>query len=108
MNEIDLAAEQNGGEPNPGSGRRPLGPEKPTSSFETKLKGQFDKGKLVFDGYAPGPSYKKKTTSELSGEVKQAAQEAPEALEQQRIPKAARDMAKGYFRNLAAPREPAK
>ncbi len=38
----------------------------------------------------------------------QAAQEAPEAIEQQRIPKAAREMAKGYFRNLSAPREPAK
>jgi hypothetical protein len=95
-------------QPTPGAGRRPLGEEKATSSFETKLKGQFDRGKLIFDGYAPGPSFKKKTTAELAGEVKQAAQEAPEAIEQQRIPRAAREMAKGYFRNMAAPREPTK
>jgi hypothetical protein len=36
------------------------------------------------------------------GEIRQASQEAPEALDQQRIPKSARDMAKGYFENLGA------
>lgn len=36
----------------------------------------------------------------MEGEIKQASQEAPQAIETQRIPKAARDMAKGYFRNL--------
>jgi len=32
--------------------------------------------------------------------VKDAAQEAPEAIEAQRIPRNARESAKGYFRNL--------
>ena len=42
----------------------------------------------------------------MTGEVRQASQEAPEAIEQQRIPKAARDMAKAYFRNLGGRPEP--
>ena len=36
----------------------------------------------------------------ITEEVRQAAQEAPEAIEQQKIPKAARDLAKGYFKGL--------
>ena len=88
-----------------GSGRRPLSDPMATRSYETKIKGNFDKGKMIFDGYAPGANFRKKTSAELSGEVRQAAQEAPEAIEQQRIPRAARDMAKGYFRNLAAGKE---
>jgi hypothetical protein len=92
--------------PVPGAGRRPLGEKKPTSSFETRAKGEFDKGKILFDGYAPGPSFKKKSSIEIAGEIRQASQEAPEAIEQQRIPRAAREMAKGYFRNLAGPKEP--
>jgi hypothetical protein len=83
-----------------GAGRRPRGTEHATKSFETKAKGQFDKGKIIFDGYAPGSNFRKKTSAEMVGEIQQASQEAPEAIEQQRIPKAARDMAKGYFRNL--------
>ena len=41
----------------------------------------------------------------MAGEIKQASQEAPEAIEQQRIPKDARDIAKGYFRNLGGQRD---
>lgn len=84
-----------------GAGRRPIGEEKETKSFDSKGKTDFDaKGKKIFDGYAPGKNFKKKTSAEIAGEIEQARQEAPEAIEQQRIPKAARDMAKGYFRNL--------
>lgn len=102
INQDELQGPGPGGE-GVGSGRRPLSDPMATKSYDTKIKGRFDKGKLVFDGYAPGPNFKKKTTAELAGEVRQAAQEAPEAIEQQRIPKAARDIAKGYFRNLAGP-----
>jgi hypothetical protein len=95
----------NDGAPVPASGRRPLGDPMATKSFEAKQKTQFDaKGKKIFDGYAPGQSFRKKTSAEIAGEVRQAAQEAPEAIEQQRIPKPARDMAKGYFRNLGDPK----
>jgi uncharacterized coiled-coil DUF342 family protein len=81
--------------------KRPEAPESPFKSFESRNKVDFDaKGKKIFDGYAPGDNFKKRTTAEISGEIQQASQEAPEAIEQQRIPKAARDMAKDYFRNL--------
>jgi hypothetical protein len=96
-----MDTDEEGGNPVPGAGRRPLGDEAPFRPFDTKAKTQFDpKGKKIFDGYAPGQSFKKKSGAELVGEIRQASQEAPEAVEQQRIPKAAREMAKGYFRNL--------
>jgi hypothetical protein len=79
-----------------------------TDSFDAKVKGAFDpKGKKMFEGYAPGQSFKKKTSAEMAGEVRQAAQEAPEAIEQQRIPRGARDILKGYFRNLGDTKAPA-
>jgi hypothetical protein len=94
---------ENGG---PGAGRRPLGKQKPFRSFEAKAKVEFDaKGKKIFDGYAPGQNFKKKSEAEFFGEIKQASQEAPEAIEQQRVPKAAREMMKGYFQRLGAQAE---
>ena len=94
-------------QPNPGAGRRPLGEKGPNKSFDARARVDFDpKGKKIFDGFAPGQNFKKKTAAEMAGEVKQAAaQDAPEALEQQRIPKAARDIAKGYFRKLSGQEE---
>ncbi len=89
-----------------GSGRRPLGKQSPSRSFEAKAKVEFDaKGKKIFDGYAPGQNFKKKSGAEFFGEIKQASQEAPEAIEQQRVPKAAREMMKGYFQRMGAQAE---
>ena len=45
-------------------------------------------------------NFRGKSSVEMEGEIKQAAQEAPEAIENQRYPKAAKDMVKGYFNNL--------
>lgn len=86
---------------NPGT-TRPVGKEKPFNPFDSRTQTQFDpKGKKIFEGYAPDRSFKKgKTTAEMAGEIKQAVQDAPDAIEQQRIPKEARDIAKGYFKNL--------
>jgi hypothetical protein len=84
-----------------GAGKRPLGKESPTNSIDAKQRAHFDtKGKKLFGGHAPGENFKSKTSPELAGEIQQASQEAPEAIEHQQIPKAARDMAKEYFRNL--------
>lgn len=78
-----------------------MGPAGAFKSFDAKPKGEFDaKGKKLFDGYAPGQGFKRKGSAELVGEVKQASQEAPEAMETQRIPKSAKDMAKGYFQRM--------
>jgi hypothetical protein len=85
-----------------GSGQRADGSQGKIRSFEAKENGEFNpKGQKHFDGFVPGQAYKKKTGVELAGEIRQAAQIAPEAIETQRIPKAARDMAKGYFKNLS-------
>src|SRR5262245_11599353 len=84
-----------------GAGRRPLGEKGPFRSFDTKARTDFNpKGQMIFDGYAPGQNFKKKTTAELAGEIDQASQEAPEAVEQQRIPRAYRDTAKGFYKRL--------
>lgn len=92
-----------GGKP---GGQRPVDPESPFKSYDSRNKTDFDqKGKKIFDGYAPGENFKKRSTAEIAGEIQQASQEAPEAIEQQRIPKAARDMAKDYFRNLGGQKE---
>ncbi|MFN4258673.1 MAG: hypothetical protein ACK4RK_05205 [Gemmataceae bacterium] len=95
-----LQQQQNGrGGEGVGSGRRPVGAETQVKSFDAKAKTDFDpKGKKIFDGYAPGQVFKKRTQVEMEGEIRQASQEAPSALDQQRIPKTARDIAKDYFR----------
>lgn len=84
-----------------------MGDDQGTRSFQAKQRSDFDpKGKKRFEGYAPGQNFRKKTSAEMVGEVKQASQEAPEAIEQQRIPRAARDIAKGYFRGLGGNQNP--
>jgi hypothetical protein len=88
--------------PGIGAGRRPDGKKDGRfSTYDARAKVEFDpKGKKIFDGYAPGQNFRKRNGAELAGEIKQASQEAPEAIEQQRIPKPARDMAKGYFQKM--------
>jgi hypothetical protein len=96
-----------GNNPTPASGRRPLADPMKTKSFDAKVKGQFDKGKIVYDGLTPGGSFRKRSNAEMAGQVKQASQEEPEAIDQQRIPRSARDMAKRYFKELGGIRESA-
>jgi hypothetical protein len=96
-----------GDNPVPASGRRPLSDPMKTKSFDAKVKGQFDKGKIVYDGLTSGGSFRKRSTAEMAGQVKQASQEEPEAIDQQRIPRSARDMAKSYFKELSGIRETA-
>lgn len=89
-----------------GAGQRPDGTQRKVRPFDARQNGQFNaKGQKVFDGFVPGQAFKKKSGVDLAGDIKQAAQEAPEAIETQRIPKAARDMAKGYFKNLGGQSE---
>jgi uncharacterized coiled-coil DUF342 family protein len=84
-----------------GAGRRPEGDPHQTGSFTSKIKGQHDaKGAQEITGYAPGTSFKKKSSAEIAGDIKQASQDAPDAIEHQRIPRAASDMARGYFENI--------
>ncbi|MBY0524174.1 MAG: hypothetical protein K2R98_12285 [Gemmataceae bacterium] len=90
----------------PANGRRPKGKDQKTGSFDAKQKTDFDpKGQKLLDGFAPGQNFRAKSSPDIAGDVKQASQEAPEAIEAQRIPRGARDMAKGYFKNLGGQAE---
>lgn len=90
-------------------GRRPDGEQGKIRSFDARQQAQFQpKGQKVFDGYAPGQAFIRKQGVELTGEIQQAMQQAPDAIEVQRIPKAAREMAKGYFRNLGGQKDEPK
>jgi hypothetical protein len=86
----------------PGQGRRPEDKDGETKSKDTMVQGPFDaKGKKEVAGTTAGSgTFKKKTTAEITPEIHQASQEAPQAIEHQRIPRAASDMAKGYFEKL--------
>jgi len=95
-----------GGRQEGAQGHRPDGEQGKVRSFDARQQTQFNnKGQKIFDGYAPGQAFKSKPGTELVGEIQQAAQQAPDAIEVQRIPKAARDMAKGYFKNLGGQNE---
>jgi hypothetical protein len=97
-----------GGRQEGAQGRRPDGEQGKIRSFDARQQTQFNnKGQKIFDGYAPGQAFKSKPGTELVGEIQQAAQQAPDAIEVQRIPKAARDMAKGYFKNLGGQKDDA-
>jgi hypothetical protein len=101
LGEVQRALRDGMGGPGVGAGRRPEGEPHQTGSFTSKIKGQHDnKGSQEITGYAPGTSFKKKSSAEIAGEIKQASQDAPDTIEQQRIPRAASDMARGYFENI--------
>src|SRR5262249_38764147 len=57
-------------------------------------------GRKEIEDFVPGKSFKKKASAEMAGDVKQASQEAPEAVERQRIPQAGKEMTKGFYEAL--------
>ncbi len=84
-----------------GAGRRPEGKDGPTGSEDKWAGGELDKGKLDvvgtggFDGgfKLDGP----RKHGEMKGEIQKAAQEAPAALDRQRLPPSARAMTRGFY-----------
>lgn len=84
------------------TGKRPENKEAKTGSpEEQRARGFFDpKGRKSYGGATTGPAFKKATTVEMEGEIRQAVQEAPEAVEVQRLPKATKDLVKEYFEKL--------
>ncbi len=93
-------------ESGPASGRRPDAREHATKEKEEKVRGELDaKGqwqiKLV-DGKGL------KEVNELSPDKRQEVitkigQEAPEAIDRQRLPRSSSDLAKNYFEELRKP-----
>jgi hypothetical protein len=90
-----------GDNPAQASGRRPESPDGATGKIDARSRAEMTKGELRIEGFEKGFNLKRpKKSSELVGEIKQASQEAPEAIDRMRIPKAVGDISKGYFENL--------
>jgi hypothetical protein len=93
-----------GGKPNPAMGRRPEAKDGDTQSKEEWARSELDRGRLQVIDQAPGDGFKgPRKPAEMADEIRQAAQEAPEGLDRQRLPRSASDMARGYFEKLRGP-----
>jgi hypothetical protein len=85
-----------------GKGRRPERKNGDSKSIDAKQNAPFDKkGAKIHVGTA-GQAEKVigKASVSIQGEIKQASQDAPEAVETQRIPRGYKDSTKGYFKNI--------
>jgi hypothetical protein len=92
------------GKPVPSAGRRPESKEGETASKEERSHSQMDKGRLQVIDHVPGDGFKgPRKPAEMSEEIRRASQEEPEALDRQRLPRSASDMARGYFEKLRGP-----
>jgi hypothetical protein len=92
------------------SGKRPENKDAVTKGHEEqRVRGFFDpKGRKAYGGSTNGPAFKKASSTEMATDIKQAVQEAPEAVEVQRLPKAAKEMVKEYFEKLGNQAPPEK
>ena len=88
-----------------GGGPRPESPDKGDTGTEVKYNpGQWNKGKREVVGDGPMGGFKgPRKPSEMVEEIRQAAQEAPAAIDRQRLPPSARKMARGYFEKVRGP-----
>jgi hypothetical protein len=84
--------------------RRPISPNDPNSKIlNQRQKAEIDaKGIQRVTGYARGGNFNKIDAKAVEGAFRQAVQEAPEALDRQRIPDDAADIARRYFEKLGS------
>jgi DNA repair exonuclease SbcCD ATPase subunit len=95
-----------GNQPVPASGRRSESKDAVTNSVDQRERINMDKGKLSVIDTVPGQGFKgPKKPAELTEEIRKASQEAPEAIDRQRLPRSAGDMARGYFDKLRGEQE---
>jgi hypothetical protein len=90
-----------GGGGRPGT-RRPISKNDPNSKIvNERQKAEVNpKGQQRISGYARGGTFKKVPATEVDGAFRQAAQDAPEALDRQRIPDDAAEITRRYFNKL--------
>lgn len=92
------------GKPVPGAGKRPEAKDGDTASKEEWAHSQMDKGRLQVIDHVPGDGFKgPRKPAEITEEIRRASQEEPEAIDRQRLPRSASDMARGYFQKLRGP-----
>lgn len=85
----------------PGAGRRPEAKDDNTAHKDALVPGEWDKGKMEVIGQGPLGGFKgPRKPEEMQAEIRQAAQEAPAALDRQRLPASAQKMARGYFEKV--------
>jgi hypothetical protein len=85
----------------PPGGRRPITKEGEKEFHDARQDGGADeKGRRYISGYRRGGTFSKIPAREVGGTFRQAAQEAPAAIERQRVPADARDVISDYFQNL--------
>ncbi|HEY7311586.1 MAG TPA: hypothetical protein VH643_19640 [Gemmataceae bacterium] len=90
--------------PVPGAGQRPESKDGETASKEEWAHSQMDKGRLQVIDHVPGDGFKgPRKPAEMTEEIRRASQEEPEAIDRQRLPRSASDMARGYFEKLRGP-----
>ncbi len=84
-----------------GAGRRPEAKDEATAHQDALVPGEWDRGKVQVIGQGPVGGFKgPRKPAELQEEIRQAAQEAPAAIDRQRLPASARKMARGYFEKV--------
>jgi uncharacterized coiled-coil DUF342 family protein len=87
-------------------GLRPVGEEPDSNIGESREKGEVDpNGQQFITGFSRGGTFKKIPATEVGGAFKRAVQEAPEAIERQRIPSEAEAQVRGYFQKLGRQKE---
>jgi hypothetical protein len=106
----DETEAKGGGRQEGARGQRPENKDAVTrAGEEQRVRGFFDpKGRKAYGGSTTGPAFKKASSTEMATDIKQAVQEAPEAVEVQRLPKAAKEMVKEYFEKLGNQAPPDK
>ena len=77
-------------------GERPEEKDK-TSSFDTRVAGELDKGSFVIGGPTEGPITKGNPLEQVKVEVESARSRDSDPLSGQRLSKRQRDHAKEYF-----------
>jgi len=82
-------------------GIRPIGEDPDSKNLDAREKGVPDpNGQQFITGFSRGGTFKKIPSTEVGGAFKKAIQEAPEAIERQRIPTEAEAQVRGYFQKL--------
>jgi hypothetical protein len=99
---VDEEAWKNGlGKGNRPGTLRPTAPDAPTKNKDARQRADVDPtGKQRIIGFSRGGSFSKVPAREVGGVFRQAVQDAPEAIERQRVPQDATEMLKGYYENL--------
>lgn len=82
-------------------GIRPVGEDPDSKNVDTREKAVVDpNGQQFIAGFTRGGTFKKVPSAEVGGAFRKAVQDAPEAIERQRIPSDAEGQVRGYFQKL--------